>query len=47
VVVAAGPATRLLAAIDVTLGRLFDRGRYALLFGKYFPGVSIPPETGT
>ncbi len=47
VIVAKGPDSTLTAAIDQVLGRLIRSGRYTLLFARYFPGVPIPPETGT
>ncbi len=47
VIVAKGPDAVLVAAIDEALGRLMQSGRYTLLFAKYFPGVPVPPETGT
>jgi polar amino acid transport system substrate-binding protein len=47
VFVARGPDALLVAAIDEALGRMIRIGRYALLFAKYFPGTSIPRETGT
>jgi ABC-type amino acid transport substrate-binding protein len=37
----------LVAAIDRALTRLIRAGRYGLLFAKYFPGTSLPTETGT
>jgi ABC-type amino acid transport substrate-binding protein len=46
--VVAGPrqGTEVLASIDRALGRLIASGRYALLFGAYFPGAPIPASTG-
>lgn len=46
VVITSGTATELIAAIDQAFGRLMSRGRYALLFAKYFPGTPIPNEVG-
>jgi ABC-type amino acid transport substrate-binding protein len=47
VMVAAGPGTDLLAAVDGALGALLDRGTYAMLFAKYFPGATLPDRVGT
>jgi branched-chain amino acid transport system substrate-binding protein len=47
VMVAAGPGTDLLAAVDGALGELLDRGTYAMLFAKYFPGATLPENVGT
>jgi ABC-type amino acid transport substrate-binding protein len=47
VFIAEGPDARLVAAIDQALARLIRVGRYALLFGKYFPGTPLPSETGS
>ena len=47
VFVGAGPDAVVVAPIDRALTRLIRTGRYALLFAKYFPGTSLPPETGT
>ncbi len=47
VFVGKGPDARVIAAIDDALARLIRVGRYALLFAKYFPGTSVPAETGS
>jgi branched-chain amino acid transport system substrate-binding protein len=47
VFVAKGPDARIVAAIDGSLARLIRVGRYAFLFSKYFPGTSLPSETGS
>ena len=46
VAITSGIETELIAAIDRSLGELISRGRYALLFAKYFPGTPIPDEVG-
>jgi ABC-type amino acid transport substrate-binding protein len=40
-------ATDLLPAIDGALQELLDDGAYALLFGTYFPGATLPETVGT
>jgi branched-chain amino acid transport system substrate-binding protein len=40
-------ATDLLPAIDGALQELLDDGAYALLFGTYFPGATLPETAGT
>ncbi len=47
VFVGKGPDARVVAAIGAALARLIRVGRYGLLFAKYFPGTSVPAETGT
>jgi branched-chain amino acid transport system substrate-binding protein len=42
VMIAAGPGTELLAAVDGALGQLVNRGTSAMLFAKYFPGATLP-----
>jgi ABC-type amino acid transport substrate-binding protein len=39
--------TELLAAVDGALQELLDDGSYALLFGAYFPGATLPDTVGT
>jgi ABC-type amino acid transport substrate-binding protein len=46
VIVAAGPGTVLLGALDGAVAGLLDSGRYALLWTKWFPGSTVPPEVG-
>jgi ABC-type amino acid transport substrate-binding protein len=40
-------AIELLAAVDGALQELVDDGTYALLFGAYFPGSTLPDTVGT
>jgi ABC-type amino acid transport substrate-binding protein len=47
VIVAGGPDTVLLGAVDEALGGLLDSGTYTKLFAKYFPGTTVPAETGS
>ena len=48
VLVTSGAAgTVLLGAADAALGHLLETGRYALLWAKWFPGTTVPPEVGT
>jgi ABC-type amino acid transport substrate-binding protein len=42
-----GPGTELLAAVDGALQEMMDEGAYALLFGSYFPGATLPGTVGT
>ena len=46
VIATAGTEAEVLAAIDRVLGRLMASGRYAKLFGAYFPGAPVPAATG-
>jgi branched-chain amino acid transport system substrate-binding protein len=47
VIIAGGPDTVLLGAVDEALGGLLDSGTYTKLFAKYFPGTTVPAETGS
>ena len=48
VLITSGAAgTTLLGAADSALGHLLQTGRYALLWAKWFPGTTVPPEVGT
>jgi len=47
VLLAGGPDTVLLAAVDQALGDLLNAGTYTKLFAKYFPGTTVPAETGS
>jgi ABC-type amino acid transport substrate-binding protein len=47
VIIAGGPDTVLLAAVDKALGELLNAGTYTKLFAKYFPGTTVPSETGS
>jgi branched-chain amino acid transport system substrate-binding protein len=38
--------TALLAAVDAALQAMLDEGSYALLFGTYFPGATLPAAVG-
>ncbi|MBA3691728.1 MAG: hypothetical protein H0W82_10010, partial [Actinobacteria bacterium] len=46
-VMVAGSRTAVLAAVDEALQRMLEEGSYALLFGMYFPGATLPEEVGT
>lgn len=46
-VMVTGPGTELLAAVDGALEEMLDEGAYALLFGMYFPGATLPDAVGT
>ncbi len=46
VVAGSSADAEVLGAIDRALGRLIAGGRYALLFGSYFPGAPIPGSVG-
>jgi cystine transport system substrate-binding protein len=46
-VMVTGPGTELLAAVDGALQEMVDDGAYALLFGTYFPGATLPGTVGT
>jgi branched-chain amino acid transport system substrate-binding protein len=46
-VMVTGPGTELLAAVDGALQEMMDEGAYALLFGSYFPGATLPGTVST
>jgi branched-chain amino acid transport system substrate-binding protein len=46
-VMVTGPGTELLAAVDGAFQEMMDEGAYALLFGTYFPGATLPETVGT
>ncbi|MEO8293463.1 MAG: ABC transporter substrate-binding protein [Actinomycetota bacterium] len=46
-VMVTGSSTELLAAVDEALMEMLDNGAYALLFGTYFPGATLPDAVGT
>ncbi len=47
VFIAAGPDTVLLGAIDSALAVLIRSSDYGRLFAEYFPGATLPGETGS
>jgi branched-chain amino acid transport system substrate-binding protein len=46
-VMVTGPGTELLVAVDGAFQEMMDEGAYALLFGTYFPGATLPDAVGT
>jgi branched-chain amino acid transport system substrate-binding protein len=46
-VMVTGPGTELLAAVEGAFQEMIDEGAYALLFGTYFPGATMPDTIGT